>query len=96
MMSIFQTSSSAVAETVEACTSVTGAVEAVADAPGTVSNLFLAGAKLFYGAGYLTTFAIVFPVALICAAIPKRNALVQGIIEGSLAAQDRAHGWTGQ
>ena len=90
---MFQTSSSAVADTVSACTSVSGVAEAIADAPRTVSNLFIAGANLFYGAGFVTTFAIVFPVALICAAIPKRNALVQGVMEGALAAQEKAHCW---
>jgi hypothetical protein len=40
-------------------------------------------------------FAIVFPAALLFAAIPKRNALLRGVIEGSAAARSRAEGLLG-
>lgn len=82
--------SAAIADAVSAVTSIPAAVEAVANAPETISNFFVFGEKLFYGAGYAVTFAIVFPAALVFAAIPKGNALVQGMIHGSAAARGRA------
>ena len=87
--------SSAVADAISAVTSVSGVVEAVADAPNTVSNLFVLGTKLFYGTGYLTAFVVVFPAALCFAALPKANALMQGMLAGSAAARGRAEGMIG-
>jgi hypothetical protein len=40
-------------------------------------------------------YAIVFPAALIGAAIPKGNALVQGLLDGSTAARDKMQSWLG-
>jgi hypothetical protein len=87
--------SAAVADTMSAVSSVSGAVEAVANAPDTISNLFVAGSKLIYGTGYAAAFVITFPLALICGVIPKRNGLVQGMIDGSQAARDKAQCWIG-
>jgi hypothetical protein len=83
-------SAAAISDAVAAVSSVSGAVEAVANAPATISNFFVLGERLFYGAGYTVTFAIVFPAALAFAAIPKGNALVRGMIHGSAAARGRA------
>ena len=83
-------SAAAISESIAAVTSVPGAVEAVANAPRTVSNFFVLGTKLIHGTAYLSAFVIVFPAALIFAAIPKGNALVQGLIEGTEAAHARA------
>jgi hypothetical protein len=80
---------------VSAVTSVSGAVDAVADAPATISNIFELGGKLIYGTSYTAAYAIVFPAALIFAAIPKGNALLKGMIEGSAAARARAEGMLG-
>jgi hypothetical protein len=88
-------SSAAVSDAVSAVTSVSGAVEAVANAPETISNLFVLGGKLAHGTAYTVAFVIVFPVALIFAAIPKGNALVQGLLDGSAAARDKAQDWLG-
>jgi hypothetical protein len=38
---------------------------------------------------------IVFPAALVFAAIPRGNALVQGLLDGSAAARDKAQSWIG-
>ena len=71
------------------------AVEAVANAPDTISKIFELGGKVVYGTGYTAAFVVVFPAALIFAAIPKGNSLVQGMIEGSAAARARAMGILG-
>ena len=76
-------------------TSISGAADAVANAPESISNLFELGGKLVYGTGYTAAFAAVFPAALIFAAIPKGNALVQGLLDGSAAARDKALAWLG-
>ena len=83
------------ADVVSAVTTVPGAVDAVANAPETISRIFELGGKLVYGTGYTAAFVIVFPVALIGAAIPKGNALVQGLLDGSAAARDKVQSWLG-
>jgi hypothetical protein len=45
-----------------------------------------------YGTGYILAFAVAFPAAFVFAAIPKKNRLVKGMIDGSAAAQRRAQG----
>jgi hypothetical protein len=75
--------------------SVGEAAEVVANAPETISKLFEMSGRLFYGTGYTVAYAIVFPAALIFAAIPKGNALVHGLIEGSAAARAKAEGMLG-
>jgi hypothetical protein len=85
-------SSAAVSDVVSAVATVPGAVEAVANAPETISRIFELAGKLVYGTAYTAAFAVVFPAALIFVAIPKGNALVQGLIEGSAAARARAEG----
>ena len=74
---------------------VTEAVDIAANAPEAISNLFEYGGKIIFGAGYTAAFVVVFPFALLFAAIPKGNALVQGVIEGSAAARSRAEGMLG-
>lgn len=82
--------SAAIADAVSAVSSVSGAVEAVANAPQTISNFFILGEKLFYGIGYTVTYAIVFPAALAFATMPKGNALMRGMIHASAAARAKA------
>jgi hypothetical protein len=82
----------AASEVVSAVTSVSETVGAVANAPETISNLFEMAGRAIYGAGYTAAFVVVFPAAFIFAAIPKGNALVQGMLDGSAAARDRAEG----
>ena len=77
-------------ETVAAAASVAEAVDAVANAPETVSKLFHSVGRLVYGTGYLGAFAVVFPVALVFEAIPKANVLMQGIVDGAADAGERA------
>ena len=74
---------------------VTEAVDVAANAPEAISNLFEYGGKIIYSAGYTAAYVVVFPVAFLFAVIPKRNALVQGIIEGSAAARAKAEGMLG-
>jgi hypothetical protein len=80
---------------VSAMTSVGEAAEVVANAPETISTLFEMAGRLVYGTGYTAAYAIVFPAALIFAVIPKGNALMKGIVEGSAAARARAEGLLG-
>jgi hypothetical protein len=88
-------SSAVASEVVSAVTSVSETVGAVANAPETISNLFEMAGKAIYGAGYTAAFIVVFPAAFIFAAVPKGNALVQGILDGSAAARNRAEGMLG-
>jgi hypothetical protein len=83
-------SSAAVSDVVNAVTSVPGAVEAVANAPQTISSIFEVAGRLIYGMGYTAAFAVVFPAALIFAALPKANVLMRGVVDGSAAASQRA------
>ncbi len=83
-------------DVVSAATSIPEAVDVVANAPEAISNILEWGGKLVYGAGYTAAFAIVFPAALIFAAIPRGNALVQGMLDGSAAAQDKARAGSGR
>jgi hypothetical protein len=83
-------SSAAVTDVVSAVTSVPGAVDAVANAPQTIDTLFEVAGKVVYGTGYTLAFAVVFPAAFVFAAVPRKNRLVKGIIDGSAAAQKRA------
>jgi hypothetical protein len=77
-------------EVVSAVTSVSGAVDAVANAPRTISSVFDLTEHIIYGTGYTAAFVIVFPAALIFAAIPKANVFMRGVIDGSAAASQRA------
>lgn len=70
--------------------SVSEVVDAVANAPQSISKLLDLAEKLVYGAGYTAAYVVVFPLALVFAVIPKQNALVQGMIEGSAHARARA------
>lgn len=88
-------SGSSTSELVSAVSTVPGAIDAVANAPETISGVFELAGKVIYGAGYTTAFVIVFPVALLIAAIPKGNALMRGMMDGSAAAQNRAQGMFG-
>jgi hypothetical protein len=90
-MSMTDTSSAISAITSVSGKSVSGAIEAVADAPATISSFFALGGKLIYGTGYTVAFAIVFPLALIFAAIPKRNADVRNMEARTFAAGSAAH-----
>lgn len=82
---------SAVATNVlSAATSVSGAVDAVANAPQTISKVFDLAEKLAYGTFYTVAFVVVFPGALLFAAVPKGNPVVRGLIDGSHAARARA------
>ena len=80
---------------VAAVTSVSGAIEAVANAPETISGLFRLAERLVYGTGYTAAYVVVFPVALLFAALPKKNALLRGIVDGSADARSRAEGMVG-
>jgi hypothetical protein len=75
--------------------SVGEASELVANAPETISKLLEVVGRLAYGTGYTAAFVVVFPAALIFAAIPKGNALMQGLTDGSAAARARAEGMLG-
>lgn len=79
-------------EVVSAVTSVSGAVDAVANAPQTISSVFELAGRVIYGTGYTAAYIVVFPAAFVFAAIPKRNALVRGLVDGSAAARNRAEG----
>jgi hypothetical protein len=82
-------------DAVSAATSIPEAVDVIANAPEAISNILEWGGKLVYGTSYAAAFVIVFPTALVFGAIPKGNALVQGLLDGSAAAQDKAQGWLG-
>jgi len=82
-------------DTLTAAASVSEAVEAVANAPETISKLTDLAERVVYGASYTVAYAIVFPVALLFAAVPKNNCLVRGFLDGSTAAQDRAQSMIG-
>src|SRR4051812_34674979 len=49
----------------------------------------LAVSKLVYNTTYSVSFGLVFPVAFVAQAIPRDNAAVRGLIEGSQAAGHR-------
>ena len=80
----------AVSDAVASMTTISGAVEAVANAPESISRLFELAERFVYGAGYTAAFVITFPVALMFAAVPKGNALMRGVLDGSADAQARA------
>lgn len=85
-------SSAAISGTVSSISSLSGAVEVVANAPETVSKLFAVGERLIYGSSYIAAYAVVFPAAWVYSAIPKRNPLMRGLVEGSMDALVRAEG----
>ena len=78
-----------------AATSIPEAVDVIANAPEAISNILEWGGKLVYGTSYTAAYVIVFPAALVFSAIPKGNALVQGLLDGSAAAQDKVQCWLG-
>jgi hypothetical protein len=82
-------------ESLSAVASVSEAVEAVANAPETISKLFDVAERVVYGTGYTVAYVVVFPVALLFAAVPKGNCLVRGFLDGSAAAQNRAQAMIG-
>lgn len=77
-------------ESVSMNSTVKEAVDAVANAPETISAAFDLGEKLVYGTFYTVSFLCAFPVALVIAALPRGNAVSQGIADGASAAFDRA------
>jgi hypothetical protein len=77
-------------ESLSAVASASEAVEAVANAPETISKLFDTAKRVVYGTSYTIAYVIVFPGALLFAVVPKRNVLVQGFLDGSKAAQAKA------
>ena len=80
---------------VAAVSSVSGAIDAVANAPESISSLFRLADRLVYGTGYTAAYVVVFPMALLFAALPKRNALLRGIVDGAADARSRAEGMIG-
>ena len=80
---------------ISAVASVTETVEAVVNAPETISKIFELAGKLVYGSSYAAAFVIVFPAALIGAAIPKGNVWCRGCSTGSVAAWDKRAGLAG-
>jgi len=77
-------------ESLSAVAAASEAVDAVANAPETISKLFELARRVIYGTSYSVTYAIVFPTALVLAVVPKRNVLVQGILDASRDAQAKA------
>jgi hypothetical protein len=74
----------------------TAAEEAVAGAADAVSTAMDSWpGKLLYGICYSASFVVVLPVVLVAALMPNDNILVQGLLDGSSAAQDKAQAWVG-
>jgi hypothetical protein len=53
------------------------------------TSLFVS--RFVYTTSYTLSYGIVFPATLIARSVPKNNAAVRGIIDGALAATQRAH-----
>ena len=49
--------------------------------------------RMIYNSSYALSFGVVFPVMLVVRAVPKNNALVYGLVDGALAAQDVVDRW---
>ena len=90
------TESLAMPSTLSSFSEVSEAVNAVANSPETISNVFDLGGRLVYGTVYAAAFAVTFPVALLIAVIPKGTALSRGLIDGSSDAINRAESLLGR
>ena len=66
--------------------------EGAADARAKVAEIApIAGdflRRVTYTSSYLVSYGVVFPALLAARAIPKNNALVNGLIDGAAAARD--------
>jgi hypothetical protein len=49
--------------------------------------------RMIYNSSYVLSFGVVFPIMLVVRAVPKNNALVYGLVDGALAAQDAVDSW---
>lgn len=49
--------------------------------------------KVVYSTCYSLSFGVCFPVFLLCRYVPKENALVRGMIDGSAAASQHVSDW---
>lgn len=49
--------------------------------------------RMVYNTTYAISFSVTFPVMMIVRVVPRDNALVHGLVDGALAARDRAYGW---
>ena len=85
----------------DAASSVTAAVttaaeEAVAGASNAVDAVMDGWlGKVLYGICFSASFVVVLPVVLVAALIPDDSILVQGLLDGSTAAQGKAQAWLG-
>lgn len=51
--------------------------------------------RLVYTTSYSISYGVVFPAMLVARAVPKDNALVQGLVDGARAATDMVDDWRG-
>src|SRR6516165_7327280 len=86
----FRTAADAMALAVQA------AKEGAADAQARVSEAMpgIAGflSRLTYTTSYAVSYGVVFPTLLVARTVPKDNAIVQGLVDGALAARDAVEG----
>jgi hypothetical protein len=75
---------------------VQAAKDGAADAQAKVSEMMPAVggflSRLTYTTCYAVSYGVVFPTLLVARAVPKDNAIVQGLVDGALAARDAVEG----
>src|SRR5262245_26499166 len=81
-------------------TAVQAAREGAADAKEAVEEAIPAVARFLsrfvYTTCYSLSYGVVFPTVMLVRALPKDNAVVQGLTDGARAARDRVGDWTAQ
>lgn len=76
----------AMANAVEAAKS--GMNDAAASARGAAPRVSMFLSRMAYTTSYAVSYGVVFPTVFVGQFIPKNNALVHGLIDGSQAARD--------
>ena len=76
----------AMANAVEAARS--GVTDAAESARGAVPRVSMFLSRMAYTTSYAVSYGVVFPTVFVGQFIPKNNALVHGLVDGSHAARD--------
>jgi hypothetical protein len=80
-------------------TAIQAARDGAADARAAVDRAIPAisefVSRLVYTTSYSISYGVVFPALLLARAVPRDNALVQGLVDGARAASDMVDDWRG-
>ncbi len=81
-------------------TAIQAARDGAADARAAVNRAIPAisefVSRFVYTTSYSLSYGFVFPAMLLVRAVPKDNAIVQGMVNGARAARDMVDDWQGQ